>query len=125
MKGIEINPAGHFENWTRTKLLQLKEEIVTTQVGEQLLFEDHMIKVWSIELAPGKRLPFHKHTTNYNWTCLTAGSATSHYETGRIVAINYVKGDESYYDFDSKGAFIHDLENTGTQTLQFITVEFL
>ena len=124
MKSIEIHPEGQFKHWNTERLSELNSNTITDIVGEKLLFENETIKVWSIHLKPNQRLPFHKHTKNYNWTCLTEGKAISHFETGRIVEIGYIKGDLSYYDFEINGDFIHDLENIGNSILKFITIEY-
>ncbi|WP_438426062.1 cupin domain-containing protein [Aquimarina macrocephali] len=120
----EINPVGSFKNWDNTKILELQNSNDSDRVGDTLLFEDDSIKVWSIILKPGDRLLFHKHTKNYTWVCLTQGTAISHYENGRIVEIQYQKGDVSYYDHDTKGDFVHNLENIGDLLLKFNTVEY-
>ncbi|WP_159025505.1 hypothetical protein [Aquimarina sp. Aq78] len=120
----EINPVGSFKDWDSTKILELQNSNESDRVGDILLFEDDSIKVWSIILKPGDRLPFHKHTKNYTWVCLTQGAAISHYKNGRIVEIQYQKGDVSYYDHDAKGDFVHNLENIGDVLLKFNTVEY-
>jgi hypothetical protein len=124
MKTEELNPTKDFNNWKPEILSELQKGSYTTQVGEQLLFENGALKLWTIKLLPNESLPFHKHTNNYNWTAMTAGSAISHYETGRIVQIDYKKGDLSYYDHDAKGDFVHNLKNTGNELLEFITIEY-
>ena len=124
MKTQELHPAGDFSNWNLGILTELQNGNYTTQVGEQLVFENDAIKVWSIKLLPKSGLPFHKHTTNYNWTAITGGSAISHYETGRIAQIDYTKGDLSYYDHDMKGDFVHNLKNIGNEILEFVTIEY-
>ena len=37
-------------------------------VGEKLLSQTDKVRVWYILLAPGQRLPVHKHVLNYFWT---------------------------------------------------------
>lgn len=120
----EINPVGSFKNWNSTKILELQNSNKSDRIGDTLLFEDDHIKVWSIILKPGDKLSFHKHTKNYTWICLTQGTAISYYENGRIVKIRYQKGDVSYYDHDTKGDFVHNLENIGDLLLNFNTVEY-
>lgn len=124
MKCKELYPAGSFKHWDAELLLCLQQNNITTNVGQTLMFENDLLKVWKINLLPNESLPFHKHTTNYNWTVLTNGSATSHYETGRIVSLEYLKGDLSFYDHDKKGDFVHNLKNTGENILEFVTVEY-
>ena len=120
----EINPAGSFKNWSKIKLNILYNTSIDNTVGEILLFENEEIKVWSITLNPKERLPFHEHTMNYNWTCLTSGRSISYYKTGKIIETIYQKGDILFYDHSENGSFIHDIENNGTSILKFITVEY-
>lgn len=124
MKVVEIHPEGSYDGWDGLILEHFRESEPTTNVGQQLVFENESLKVWAITLAPSEALPFHKHTRNYNWTTLTQGTALSYYETGRVVEITYQKGDISYYDHEKKGDFIHNLINTGNQVLEFVTVEY-
>lgn len=120
-----ITEEGDFTGWPSSYLKQLEDYSRNTDVGEELIFENENIRIWSIHLLPGQRLPFHTHIHDYNWTCLTSGTAISRYATGRMVKLRYQKGDISYYPASEKGAFTHDLENTGDTELKFITVEYL
>ncbi len=124
MKIEELCPDGNFSCWDHETLATLQKGNYTTQVGEQLIFENADLKVWTIKLLANSSLPFHKHTTNYNWTAMTDGSAISHYQTGRIIQLSYTKGDLSYYDHDTKGSFVHNLKNIGNKPLEFITIEY-
>lgn len=123
MHATVINPEGKFENWERTYLDELLKEPIE-EVGQELVFENEQLRIWSITLHEGSCLPFHRHTNNYNWTSLTSGKAISRYENGEIKEFSYQKGDMAYYDHDTKGDLVHDLENIGSTTLKFVTVEY-
>ncbi len=125
MKNRIINKENHWEYWS----LELKEELKTglfnKVVGEKLVFENEKIKVWTIHLKPGKRLPFHCHNKKYFWTALSEGKARSYFNNGSVVESEYRIGDTKYYtDLDEDHFFIHDLTNIGNTILIFSTVEF-
>lgn len=94
-------------------------------VGTRLLSETERVRVWSVELAPGERLGFHRHVLDYFWTALTDGSARSHVDDGSIVHATYKKGETAHFHYPRGTSKIHDLENTGSESLMFTTVEFL
>ena len=81
--------------------------------------------MWQIHLAPGERLPFHRHVLDYFWTVLTPGEALSRYGDGRIQEVRYTAGETQHKQFAAGESMIHDLENIGTTPLFFTTVEFL
>src|ERR1700730_19236214 len=35
------------------------------EVGTELLFENEVMRIWSMELAPGEESPYHLHTLDY------------------------------------------------------------
>ena len=94
-------------------------------VGSMLLSEDNRTRVWMIVMKPGERVGLHRHVLDYFWTALTAGRARSHVNGGPAKTADYTAGQTQHMTF-AKGEFmLHDLENIGTQTLVFITVEHL
>lgn len=109
--------------WTE----ELKKELISNaenhNVGQTLLLENDSVKVWHILLQPGERLPFHKHTLNYFWTALRDGEAISNYSDGSTKKMLYQRNDIAYYNIEEGGSFIHDLKNTGSTPLEFITTE--
>ncbi|MGG8497113.1 cupin domain-containing protein [Tenacibaculum sp. TC6] len=126
MKTVILHKKGEWNHWTKEKIEELEKGEFNTQVGEFLLFENTQCKVWSIELEPGKSLPFHKHNKSYFWTALNFGTAVSCYNDGRIVENIYEKGDTQFYEgLNNEHYFIHNLENKGSTILKFITVEFI
>lgn len=95
------------------------------EVGTCLVSETDRVRVWTLTLAPGERLDFHTHVLDYFWTCLTGGSARSHYGDGRIVDVTYRPGETRHLSFQAGDFMTHDLENRGIADLVFTTVEFL
>ncbi|MFH6991819.1 hypothetical protein [Flavobacterium sp. FlaQc-48] len=121
-----INPKGSWGFWTNKQQQELAEAANNTSVGEKLVFENDEFKLWSIHLAAGQKLPFHKHALRYFWTALTSGESRSYYSDGSVRQTKYQKGDTAYFaDVSSNHFFIHNLENIGETELIFSTVEFL
>lgn len=95
-------------------------------VGTRLRFENDRVRVWEIRLAPGERGPFHAHTRRYFWTVVEASTGRQRLPDGTFTVRRYEVGDTQYLDDLSPASpMIHDLENVGDTTLQFITVELL
>jgi quercetin dioxygenase-like cupin family protein len=94
-------------------------------VGHVLVSETDKVRVWLLTLAPGERIPFHRHVLTYFWTAVTSGTARSHYGDGRVTETNYEAGDTQHLYFGRGESMMHDLENIGKTDLVFTTVEFL
>ncbi len=118
----EIRPG---DDWP----LQLKRELEANAsnpaVGQVLLSETDRVRVWSLRLAPGERIGFHRHVLDYFWTVLTDGKAVSHFGDGTTSETAYRAGDTRHMRYGLGEYMVHDLENVGTTELVFVTVEFL
>jgi beta-alanine degradation protein BauB len=96
------------------------------KIGTSLELENDRMRIWHLRLAPGERLPFHRHDRPYFWTVLTDGKGRSQFDDGRVAEIDYSKGQTKYFeDLSPTNMFVHDLQNIGDQELLFVTVEFL
>jgi len=108
---------------------ELREELVRLdrngRVGSRLVSATERVRVWHIHLAPGERLPFHRHVLDYFWSVLTPGRARSHFGDGRVQEFRYVPGETQHLHYGAGESMIHDLENIGDAELVFTTVEFL
>jgi len=96
----------------------------TDAIGSVKVFENERMRVWHISVAPGARLPAHRHERPYFWTATTDGKSRSRYADGREVEAAYKKGNTKSFDLTLDSGFIHDLENIGDEELCFVTVEF-
>lgn len=95
------------------------------RIGTDLVAETDGMRIWHLRLAPGASLPAHRHDRPYFWTVLTDGKARSRYGDGRVVDLTYRKGQTQHFpDLTAETGFVHDLTNTGTTELVFVTVEF-
>lgn len=95
------------------------------EVGTRLVSQTDRVRVWMLTLKPGDRIDFHTHVLDYFWTCITGGSARSHYGDGRIVDVTYRPGETRHLSFKAGEFMTHDLENRGGADMVFTTVEFL
>ncbi|CAM1347006.1 hypothetical protein [Tenacibaculum insulae] len=126
MKITTINKKGDWSfPWNDTLIKAAKENKNNNNVGEQLLLETDQVKVWSIHLPAGATLPFHQHSKPYFYTAKCKGKSRSYYTNGSVIETTYQKDDIKYFnDLSNKNYFVHNLENIGTTTLIFTTVEF-
>jgi len=112
-------------SWPSWLVEDLERNDADGRVGTRLLSETGRVRVWSIDLAPGERLGFHRHVLDYFWTALTDGRALSRRADGTTLEVVYRKGATEHFRY-AKGEYkVHDLENTGAGMLSFLTVEFL
>jgi beta-alanine degradation protein BauB len=112
-------------DWTPDIQAELVANERNGRVGSVLVSQDERVRVWHLSIAPGERLPFHRHVNDYFWTVLTSGSAKSRYGDGSVSQVSYQPGDTKHYRFALGESMFHDLENTGSTTLLFVTVELL
>ena len=126
MKTTEINAINDWSQlWTNGLRDALKKGNNNTDVGEHLVFENDDIKVWTIRLQAKQTLPFHKHDKPYIYIAQSEGKSRSFYNDGKVMETIYVKGDtKHFWDLNEENYFIHNLENVGSTTLLFTTIEF-
>lgn len=117
--------ARDFEGWDA----EFKQEVFnpSSKIGSSIIFENDTVRVWTIVLKPGERLPFHKHTRPYLWVAHNKGQAISHFETGETKQITYQPNDTMMpiIENEDKNSFANDLINIGKTDLHFTTIEFL
>ncbi|HEV7323425.1 MAG TPA: hypothetical protein VGO04_32885 [Ensifer sp.] len=94
------------------------------RVGQTLVSETDLVRVWHINLAPGERLGFHRHQLDYCWIALTPGRSRSMYADGNTVVTDYEPGDCKVFAFAAGETMVHDLTNIGSRHLAFTTIEF-
>lgn len=122
--------AGHivakgYHGWTDALHDEFRENAYNGHVGGLLLRETDRVRVWEIRLAPGERLPAHRHVLDYLWTALTDGHSRQHTHDGTTREVAYLRGETREYTFGPGEHLLHDLENVGRSELAFITVELL
>jgi beta-alanine degradation protein BauB len=124
METTILNAIGNWGFWSEDQKKDLAEAIINTDVGEEIVFENNVIKAWTIHLPAGESLPFHKHNKKYLWTALSEGKSISYYNDGSVKETIYTINDTKYYELSETNYFIHNLINTGDTALIFSTIEF-
>ncbi|TDD02571.1 hypothetical protein E1292_23075 [Nonomuraea deserti] len=112
-----------FSDWPVSLRDEFQANAHNGHVGGLLLHESERVRVWQVKLAPGERLPAHRHVLDYFWTALTDGRSRQHTHDGTTREVSYRRGETREYVFGSGEYLLHDLENIGGDDLAFITVE--
>lgn len=97
----------------------------SADVGTRLLLSDDRVKVWEIKLEPGERAPFHRHTHTYFYVCAEPGRVRVRFPNGFYAEDDEEPGGFAYMDHSEDEPGIHDLENVGSTTVRYTTVELL
>ncbi len=121
---MTLDEAGPLAEQDRARAVELASAATNGRVGTTLVSETAEVRVWHLTLAPGQRLPFHRHVLDYFWTVLSDGRGRSHYGDGTVREVAYRAGDTRHFSFAGGEDMVHDLENTGPEPLAFVTVEF-
>ena len=53
-------------------------------IGDEILFENEQVTVWSVSLEPGARQPWHQHFHPYLIVPLTPGKNEMRFEDGKV-----------------------------------------
>ena len=130
-----VKPAGKTGDWPVTESTinewhsdvraELEAGRISPCVGSKLVSETDRVRVWHLLLAPGERLGFHRHVLDYFWTATSSGRSRSHYADGRVHEKEIQAGETCHFTFGAGEEMVHDLQNIGTDTLSFVTVEFM
>lgn len=102
---------------------ELERARLNRQLGTSLWFENDHVRVFEVRLDPGERGPFHAHVTTYFWTVVEPGRGLQRFPDGTYVVRDYALGETKYLVHSAEDVLIHDLENVGSTTLRFVTVE--
>ena len=94
-------------------------------VGNALVSESDRVRVWTIRLAPGERIGFHRHVLDYFWTSVSGGRGRQHLQDGTTVEYSYQPGETRHETYGLGQFKVHDLENLGDKEMVFMTIEFL
>jgi beta-alanine degradation protein BauB len=111
------------DQWPPAVLAEFEANATNTRVGSILLSDDGRVRVWSIRLGVGERLPAHRHELDYFWTALRDGVGLQHTDDGITRRVHYRTGDTRHTTLGPGDYLLHDLQNDGDTVLEFITVE--
>ena len=96
------------------------------EVATKLAFENERIRVWEMQLEPGRRMPFHCHRTAYFWICHAGGRGIQRFPDGSLLNVEFAPGDFDFLDDERlQTERVHDFENAGDTTARFTTFELV
>jgi quercetin dioxygenase-like cupin family protein len=104
---------------------ELEEGHTNFTVGTALLYENDVVRVWNITLAPRERLPFHRHRTSYFYRSHAAGMLRVRVPDGSEAVYTTGVDEVHFHQIGPDNVVVHDLENVGATTISFTTVELL
>jgi hypothetical protein len=93
----------------------------TLDVGTELLFDNELVRVWSMELAPDEASPFHRHTHNYVYVYVTPSTLTSIVPGASSTTTDFEDGYVRFVNVSSVRP--HRIVNSGTRRHRQIIVE--
>ena len=112
-------------SWPQWRRDELAANTANGHVGTKLVEESKRGRVWHLTLAPGERLPFHRHVLDYFWTSVSGGRGRQHLMDGTTVEYTYQPGETRHETYGLGEYKVHDLENLGDREMVFMTIEFL
>ncbi|MFK0234831.1 cupin domain-containing protein [Streptomyces vinaceus] len=119
----ETTGAG-LEGWSAALRAEFEAGASNGHVGQRLLSETDRVRVREIRLAPGERVPAHRHVLDCFWTAVTPGRGRRHTFDGAAREVTYAQGETRHLTFGPGEFLPHDPENIGPTPLVFTTVEF-
>ena len=122
---MNVGASRHQHDWPAAVMDEFRRNQHNGCVGTRLLSETERVRVWTIRLAPGERIGFHRLVLDYFWTAVTPGIGLSHMQDGSTVERRYHAGETQHESYGPGEYKVHDLENIGDTELVFTTVEFL
>jgi hypothetical protein len=90
------------------------------QVGTRLLFENAVVRVWEMRLAPSNTSPAHRHHCDYVIAYASPLRAEIALDDERIAA-SFDAGHVAYFSVGQEGTQLQQLTNTGdAEHLHFV-----
>ena len=100
------------------------EKHIERAVGTKLLFENEVVRVWDMSLAPGEASPVHQHFHDYVIAYSDPLDAELHSD-GQVERRGYLRGYVSYRPVPVEGSDIQQLANAGQAFHRHFVVELL
>jgi len=76
-----------------------------------------------LTLAPGEKMPVHRHVLTRFWTAITSGLFLQRTHDGMTYESDCTAGLTRFYDVGYREFALHNLENVGETTMIFCVVE--
>ena len=89
-------------------------------IGTALVFEDHAVRIWRIDLGPGQDAPWHTHVLDYTTVVVQGGIVERENDDGTVDRFELEPGDIMH---GRDGTIRHMVRNVGTTTFANVIVE--
>ena len=100
-------------------------ETIKNEVGSKVLFENEQIKIWDLQLDPGKNQGMHRHSNDYMVVFIGDCRVRGLNEDGSTrFEQEMADGTVLHRKLDSKDD-VHDLINVGDTTSRNLVIEFI
>jgi quercetin dioxygenase-like cupin family protein len=100
--------------------IQMPEGTVLGPIGDEIIFENELIRVWGLKLAPGGIQAWHQHNLAYLVVPLTPGDNFMRFADGRSRATKETPGEVMWRE----PGIPHELENVGQTPYANVLIEF-
>jgi beta-alanine degradation protein BauB len=95
---------------------------IAAAVGTRLLFENDLVRVWDLRLAPGEAIPLHRHELDYLYVVIGDGTLQTEFVDGSAdTPREMADGDVRFRAVT--GEAVHAARNVGTNPWRNIVVE--
>lgn len=101
-----------------------REDVPTGEVGTRVLLENEYVRIWHLELEPGRTSPLHTHMNPYFAIIIQATELETAFADGTVSQDTDAVGDVVWFGLDDQTR-THTIRNTGQQTLVARVVELL
>jgi beta-alanine degradation protein BauB len=98
---------------------QADSGLVLGPIGNRIVFENDAVRVWALEVEPGKSKGLHRHDLPYVIVPLTAGTIEIVSIDGKVYRPDEKVGEAIWRDAGE----VHDLHNLGDTTYRNILIE--
>lgn len=89
-------------------------------IGTALVFEDHAVRIWRIDLEPGEDAPWHTHELDYTTVVVQGGVVERENDDGTVDRFELEPGDVMR---GKDGTIRHMVRNVGQTTFANVIVE--
>jgi hypothetical protein len=94
------------------------------RVGTRLVFQNEVVRVWEMKLAPGEASPLHRHRCDYVIAYANALTAEIRLDDERTSA-SYSTGHVAYFAIGAEGSQLQQLTNTGEDEHLHFVIELV
>jgi beta-alanine degradation protein BauB len=100
-----------------------EKEILSTEIGSKLLFENDRVRVWDLHLAPGESTGLHAHHCDYFYVVIGDGELEARNPDGSVMHRGTMQDAEVHFRAIDGEPAVHEAFNVGRKPWRNIIVE--